>query len=233
VRCYTQNIDGLENREGMCADLARGVGSRVRFGKTASLLTQSHTHTLPGGLLDRGCEVVQLHGDLDVLRCTICCKKCRWEEKGNEKIFAKGKAPLCKACAEQSQIRQARGMRATAIGSLRPNIVLYGEEHPSADELSTISTHDLKVGVDLLIIMGTSLKVHGLKVLVKEFSKAVHLKTGKKGKVVFVNLTQPPGTVWDDVIDYWVSMDCDAWVKDLHVRRPDWPKEEKSPEDAG
>jgi NAD-dependent histone deacetylase SIR2 len=66
--------------------------------------------------------------------------------------------------------------------------------------------------------MGTSLKVHGLKIMVKEFAKAVHTRGGK---VVFVNRTKPPESTWGDVIDYWVEWDCDAWVLDLKERRTD------------
>ena len=66
--------------------------------------------------------------------------------------------------------------------------------------------------------MGTSLKVHGLKTLVREFAKAVH---DKGGIVLFVNKTKPADSTWNDSIDYWVNMDCDAWVEDLKKRRGD------------
>lgn len=78
-------------------------------------------------------------------------------------------------------------------------------------------THDLGLGPDLLLILGTSLKVHGLKVLVRQFAKAVH---SKGGKVVFVNFTKPSESSWGDVIDYWVAWDCDAWVGDLKEKVP-------------
>ena len=38
--------------------------------------------------------------------------------------------------------------------------------------------------------------------------------------MVFINYTKPPGSVWSDVIDYWVEWDCDAWVLDLKDREP-------------
>jgi hypothetical protein len=67
--------------------------------------------------------------------------------------------------------------------------------------------------------MGTSLKVFGVKKLVKEFSKHVHAR--KRGKVIFVNRTKPPESVFAGVIDSWVSMDCDDFVGELRLRRPD------------
>jgi hypothetical protein len=70
----------------------------------------------------------------------------------------------------------------------------------------------------VLLILGTSLKVHGLKVMVREFAKTVH---SKGGKVVFINRTKPPESTWGEFIDYWVEWDCDEWVLDLKQRRPD------------
>lgn len=221
VRCYTQNIDGLETREGLCADLGRGKGNRARFTKKAMSLPRERASLLPGGDHDGGCEVVQLHGDLKVLRCDICRQTCRWEDDGREALLLRGRAPECDSCQSQNQDRQNRGKRATKVGFLRPNIVLYGEEHPSSDAIGTISSHDIALAPDVLLILGTSLHVHGLKILVKEFARSVHSRPGGKGKVVFVNLTRPSESIWKDVIDYWVSMDCDEWIAALRRHRPD------------
>ena len=221
VRCYTQNIDGLEARNGLCTDMEKGKGSRSRFSKKSLALPKVPARNVRGGDQDGGCEVVQLHGNLDVLRCTLCGKTCGWDEGGSEALLLSGKAPECLSCTLQDQSRRDRGKRGTAIGSLRPNIVLYGEEHPAADAISNITTNDLRFGPDVLLILGTSLHVHGLKVLVKEFAKAVHARSVGKGKVVFVNLTKPPESIWNGVIDYWVAMDCDQWVGGLKRHRPD------------
>lgn len=87
----------------------------------------------------------------------------------------------------------------------------------------------------MLIIMGTSLKVHGLRKLVKEFAKTVHASapsastsTTKSwtGKVIFVNRT-PPAAEWADIIDYHVSGETDIWVDKViadwkRMRPADW-----------
>lgn len=103
-----------------------------------------------------------------------------------------------------------------AIGRLRPDIVLYGEEHPCAHQIGPLITHDISLGPEVLLILGTSLRVHGLKVMVKEFAKAVH---AKGGIVVFVNNTKPPDSIWGEVIDFWIESDCDQWVDDLKARK--------------
>ena len=70
--------------------------------------------------------------------------------------------------------RVARSARALKVGTLRPAIVLYDEPHPLGDDIGTIQTADVARKPDMLIIMGTSLKVHGFKKLVRDFAKAVH-----------------------------------------------------------
>ena len=221
VRCYTQNIDGLEARESLCMDLKRGKGSRSRFTKKSMQKPVPLSGRIPGSDNDGGCETVQLHGNLDMLRCSMCGNTSEWEDQNQEALFLKGESSPCRSCAAQNQDRQDRGKRGTSVGTLRPNVVLYGEEHPSSDLLSSITKYDLGLAPDVLLVCGTSLKVHGLKVLVKEFAKAVKSKPNGKGRVIFVNLTRPPGSVWNDVFDYWVGMDCDAWVNDVQSRRPD------------
>lgn len=184
-------------------------------------LPRSPARDFPGGDLDGGCEVVQLHGNLEVLKCSFCPATSKWEEQGREVRFLLGEAPTCPSCEALAQERQDRGQRGTKIGTLRPNVVLYGEEHPSADIIGKLSVHDLSLAPDLLLILGTSLQVHGLKLLVKEFAKSVHAKGRGKGKVIHVNLSKPSESTWKNVLDYWVAMDCDEWVDSVRVYRPD------------
>ena len=57
---------------------------------------------------------------------------------------------------------------------MRPAIVLYDEAHPLGDDIGMIQTRDIGRNPDMLIVMGTSLKVHGLRKLVKDFARQVH-----------------------------------------------------------
>lgn len=167
---------------------------------------------------DRGVECVYLHGSLRSLRCFQCRGVIDWDEGDRELQTMSGHQPPCPRCEDATTARQEKGKRALGVGKLRPDIVLYGEEHPESQRISDIIQHDLSLAPDLLIIMGTSLKVHGLKTVVKEFAKAIHNK--KDGKVIFVNYTKPAESVWADTIDFWVEMDCDAWVHDLKEKKP-------------
>ncbi|KAM0352497.1 hypothetical protein ACHAPU_002165 [Fusarium lateritium] len=295
VRCYTQNIDQIEEKVGLSTCLNDGPGSRGRFSRKstaninqlnrmvdevnamtdmnssdksqqssdneASQQSQSSlsraemtlgsqaesdicatddpqatVRNLRRELPKSGVECVFLHGSLELLRCFLCGRLCSWEDDGRQLETMSGQQPECPHCVGATVAREEKGKRALGVGKLRPDIVLYGEEHPNAHLISPIVTHDLALCPDLLLILGTSLRVHGLKVMVREFAKAVH---AKGGKVVFVNYTKPPESSWGDVIDYWVEWDCDAWVSDLQDKipklwqTPEPPKLKKKRESSG
>ncbi|KAK3991076.1 putative NAD-dependent histone deacetylase [Cladorrhinum sp. PSN332] len=295
VRCYTQNIDQLEERVGLSTSLSLGAGNRYRFsvksgrnaggrhslkikeasdlsveGQTASQGANDDDSPRDNALLgesqqtssqdeatnsdktsgssseagsgsntanneaatsiqagansapappapNRGVECVFLHGSLADLRCFVCARTAPWDDEFRQAETLAGRQPTCPHCAGATAAREERGKRALGVGKLRPDIVLYGEEHPNSHLVSHLVQHDLSLQPDMLLILGTSMRVHGLKVIVREFAKAVH---DRGGKVVFVNFTKPPESVWADVIDMWVQWDCDAWVDDLQRRKP-------------
>lgn len=265
VRCYTQNIDQIEEKVGLSTSLHEGPGHRARFSRRSTLFStasqdkqieeqsepvNSESSSSQGtsqasnqssqqsendpseGLSGRqlrpspqpgrksphgGVECVFLHGSLELLRCFLCGRVCSWDDSKLEMETLSGQQPECPHCVGATVAREERGKRALGVGKLRPDIVLYGEEHPNAHLISPIVTHDLSLYPDMLLILGTSLRVHGLKVMIREFAKTVH---SKGGKVVFVNFTKPPESSWGDVIDYWIEWDCDAWVDDLQTRAP-------------
>ena len=294
VRCYTQNIDQIEEKVGLSTSLQDGPGSRGRFSRksTANMnqlskmveeasasssnsgssdklqqLSDESSQQTQGGEADgtvtptsvegeqtssdaskvpqkhprrdlprSGVECVFLHGSLEQLRCFLCGRVCSWDDDHRERETLSGQQPECPHCVGATTAREEKGKRALGVGKLRPDIVLYGEEHPNAHLISPIVTHDLALCPDMLLILGTSLRVHGLKVMVREFAKAVH---AKGGKVVFVNFTKPPESSWGDVIDYWIEWDCDAWVSDLQGKipklwqAPEPPKPKKKRESSG
>ncbi|KZT36602.1 DHS-like NAD/FAD-binding domain-containing protein [Sistotremastrum suecicum HHB10207 ss-3] len=198
LRSYTQNIDGFEARVGLKSK-----------GKMNEIVN------------------VQLHGDIHRVRCSVCSTDIECSPS-HLSTFLDGEAPDCPDCAERSEVRVASSRRALKIGTLRPAIVLYDEPHPQGDLIGKIQTKDLSQKPDLLIIMGTSLKVFGLKKLAKEFAKVVHASSSKNGlgggKVIFVNKTAP-GSEWKDIIDYHVQGNTDDWVE--RVER-EWRKAKPS-----
>lgn len=274
VRCYTQNIDQIEEKVGLSTSLSEGPGGKGRFSRRSTATNNQLSRMVEEAKDTRksspdptgndssqpqsedgtrtpveseapseqpkpaklepsrssGVECVFLHGSLECLRCFRCGLITSWDDNRESETMS-GQQPECPHCIGATVAREERGKRALGVGKLRPDIVLYGEEHPNAHLIGPIITHDIALCPDLLLILGTSLRVHGLKVMVREFANTIH---NRGGKVVFVNFTKPPESSWGDFIDYWVQWDCDAWVDDLQTRIPKlWdipqPQKEKPP----
>ncbi|KAF8325816.1 DHS-like NAD/FAD-binding domain-containing protein [Cantharellus anzutake] len=229
LRSYTQNIDGLEDRVN---------------------LPSSAYSTKGKGKLFNSKEVknVQLHGDIHRVRCVICNASFPYMDE-HLSTFLNGAPPPCPDCSNRSESRIARNARALAVGTLRPSIILYDEAHPHADEIGIISTRDISRKPDLVIIMGTSLKVHGIKRLVKDFAGAVHatskdknitpdatqttlptspsqackpssvILTMKNTRLVVFVNRTPPPADLASFIDVWVEGDTDVWCAKVEA---DW-----------
>lgn len=206
LRCYTQNIDSIEKT----IDLNCGINS-AHFDEsdnTSGKLFRENWKNL---------DVVQLHGNLHKLCCTQCFSHFEWTPQ-SQLMLEQGEYPECENCHLKYQERLYSGKRLTGnIGILRPDIVLYGENHPQSEILAKGLNIDLSMRCDLLLIMGTSLKVDGVKKLVRSLSKTIR---ERGGKVIFVNKT-PLSKQWAGLIDYEVLGDCDEFVKLLKGEIPD------------
>ncbi|KAG0258337.1 hypothetical protein BG011_003361 [Mortierella polycephala] len=185
LRCYTQNIDCLEEELGMDTSLVCDKGK-----------------------VKKNVNVVQLHGSLRKLKCTLCSENYGFLTD-YENVFREGEAPDCPKCEHNDVVRVALGKRKLATGTLRPDIVLYNENHPFGDAIGRIQLNDLQKSPDVLLVMGTSLKVHGLRLLVRRAAKAVH--RNKKGRVILVNKTPVVGKEWNGVFDYYIEGETDPW----------------------
>ncbi|EGU13005.1 putative Hst3 protein [Rhodotorula toruloides ATCC 204091] len=220
-RVYTQNIDGLE-----------GVGTGL---VPVALEGITATASLPEGKGKGKAKIegdyVQLHGSVHAVRCTSCAFVRRWTEEDVE-AFEAGHVGACPECEEKAALRSACGQRTLTSLSrayLRPSIVLYSESPPSSSSLTigTLSLSDLssQPGPDVMLVLGTSLRIPGFKKLVKEFSRSV----GSRGGVrVLVNREEIGGrSEWKGVFDYEVIADTDSFVTRLiegwkRLRPQDW-----------
>lgn len=209
LRCYTQNIDGLENK----INLKTGINLNEFNVEAKNQKAINANFNKCWKTLD----VVQLHGNLQELSCTHCFSNFDWT-KTYRSMLSNGNNPECINCQNNYYKRLYEGKRITGhVGVLRPGIVLYGENHPQLEMLAQGLNIDLKAKPDLLIIMGTSLKVDGVKKLVKSLAKIVH---DNGGTVIFVNKTIVNNS-WDKIIDYQVLSDCDDFIRFLKQEIPD------------
>lgn len=169
-------------------------------------------------------KTVYLHGSLASLRCPKCHNVIPFTEDYRQ-VYAQGRAPVCGNCTGLELARQATEKRSMGTGLLRPTVVLYGEFHPDGEAIGEFTAKDLKARPDCLIVIGTSLKVPGIKRLVKEMSKSVHTSRGEKtsgpnrshtGLTIYLNMEKQKGAEWDGVFDYFVQGDCQEGVKLLN-----------------
>lgn len=96
-------------------------------------------------------------------------------------------------------------------------MVLYNEHNPDEDAIGSVTTADLRTRPDALIVVGTTLKVPGVKRIVKEMCGVVRGR--RDGATIWINKNPPPpgpGFEWDLI----VSGPCDR-VAEL-ARMPKW-----------
>lgn len=179
ARHYTQNIDCIEDNLHYLAPDAEPGFSDETWAKT-----------------------IQLHGRLH----TTVCQQCRHQDSLVPELFGGASAPLCPHCEDNETRRASEGRRPRGIGRLRPHIVLYGEANPDEDVIGQVVEADLQKPIDVVLVVGTSLKIPGMKRLVTEFSRAAKLQA--TSSVIWISKEAPPAHLMS-IFDVILLGDCD------------------------
>lgn len=144
---------------------------------------------------------IQLHGGLEKMQCT----KCSHVNSFDGSLFQGPEPPLCEACKEADFVRtEFGGKRSHGIGRLRPRMVLYNEYNPDEDAIGKVSQADLRRVPDAVIVVGTTLKVPGVRRIVRELCQATRSK--RDGFTAWVNVEPVPQT--PDMKDLWDLVVC-------------------------
>ena len=188
LRVYTQNIDALEEKSGLTFGVPELDGKRSKprstKGKVAAAETtvpapaEPSTSRLPSPPVETP-RCIPLHGTLQFMHCQTCTYS--FPLRNYVDTLSSGTPPACPQCTTIEETRQLVGKRSRAVGRLRPSVVLYNEDHKDGEEVGNVVRKDLmgsakgkgRAGADLLLVVGTSLRVPGTKRIVREFSKAV------------------------------------------------------------
>ncbi|KAH6678133.1 DHS-like NAD/FAD-binding domain-containing protein [Halenospora varia] len=191
MRLYTQNID--------CIDTSiKPLATQVPLAKKGPWP-----------------RTVQLHGGLQKMVCT----KCRDLKDFDGELFEGSEAPCCKECEDIDLVRTVSGMRSHGIGRLRPRIVLYNEYNPDEEAIGAVNAYDIKNRPDAVIVVGTSLKIPGIRRVVKEMCAVTRDRRG--GFTAWINLDSEPSGV--DLANCWdlvVKGECDDVAR--YVGLPHW-----------
>ncbi|KAI7279202.1 DHS-like NAD/FAD-binding domain-containing protein [Hortaea werneckii] len=212
LRLYTQNVDGLDT----CLDPLQ----------TRIPLTKDQDGKWP--------RTVQLHGGLE----KMVCLKCHEISEFDPELFNGAIPPLCPRCEEVNDIRtNHEGKRSHGVGCLRPRMVLYNEHNPDELAIGSVMKEDLRRRPDAVIVVGTTVKIPGVKRILKELSGIVRdRKDG--GLAIWINQELPPAADGiKDCFDIIVQSSCDEVASRAAMRKWNEPCEqddfnEVSDEDA-
>ncbi|KFZ08325.1 hypothetical protein V502_09409 [Pseudogymnoascus sp. VKM F-4520 (FW-2644)] len=199
MRLYTQNVDGIDTSlEPLRTNIP--LNSRGPWPKT-----------------------IQLHGGLE----KMVCSKCGSISDFDGSLFEGSEPPSCKACEELDEIRTTlAGKRSHGIGRLRPRIVLYNEYNPDEEAIGAVTTADLKSRPDAVIVVGTTLKVPGVRRIAREMCQVARGR--KDGFTAWINnMPEPVGPEFKDCWDLVIRGDCDEVAR--HAAIPKWDDKDVGP----
>lgn len=193
MRLYTQNVDGLDT-------------SLAPLETTCPL---SHKGPWP--------RTVQLHGGLQKMVCTKCNHISNFEPE----LFRGSTPPSCPICIEADKVRTDHaGKRSHGIGKLRPKMLLYNEFNPEEEAIGTVMSADLRARPDAVIVVGTTVKVPGLKRIVREMCGVVRGR--KDGVAIWISREPPPvGKEFENCWDLIVEGDSDKVAAHANLKRWD------------
>ncbi|KAI1817792.1 DHS-like NAD/FAD-binding domain-containing protein [Poronia punctata] len=176
LRLYTQNVDGLD-------------ASMEPLETAVPLQTKGPWP-----------RTIQLHGGLE----KMVCSKCNEISQFDASLFDGPQAPLCKGCEETDNVRTSHaGKRSHGIGRLRPRMVLYNEYNPDEEAIANVFRADLRARPDAVVVVGTSMKIPGVRNMVKDMCKVTRER--RDGITAWINLDPEPSgadlkNCWDLVV---------------------------------
>ncbi|KAF2746474.1 DHS-like NAD/FAD-binding domain-containing protein [Sporormia fimetaria CBS 119925] len=160
-------------------------------------------------------KTVQLHGAINQMTCS----KCSAVSEFDPELFHGPEAPECPNCVLNDQVRQVAEKRSHGIGRLRPRMVLYNEHNPDDEAIGSCTKRDLFSRPDAVIVAGTTLKVPGVRRIVREMCAAV--RSRKDGITIWIN--NDPEPTCKELQDCWdvvIKGPCDELAR--HAAMPRW-----------
>jgi NAD-dependent SIR2 family protein deacetylase len=156
-------------------------------------------------------KCVLLHGNIATLRCEKCAALYMLE---NYLALLEVGDPIgCPGCKQQQDQDMVLEKRTKKPGHLRPNILLYNEPCPAAEDIGDVANRDaasVKRG-HVLLICGTSLQIPGVKRIIKLFSTAMLDREPLGCAIIYVDMTSNPSPILPDVT-YHIQMDCQQFA---------------------
>ncbi|CAD26192.2 SIR2-LIKE PROTEIN INVOLVED IN TELOMERIC SILENCING [Encephalitozoon cuniculi GB-M1] len=155
---------------------------------------------------DRSTRLVYLHGNMKSLGCLYCGYKIEFGDAERD-AYGRGEEIVCAGCVRRNE-KRGRDVRKRPVGVFHTTIIHYNQSHPDSSFISKMAEHDNTC--DLFIVMGTSLKVFGVRRLVKYFCRL----NSTRGRRILVNLDRP-SKEFGELFDFFWNGDCDEFCRVL------------------
>ena len=150
----------------------------------------------------------------------MICTKCNTLYPFNKDLFEGPEPPSCKACEDLDKVRTTYGgKRSHGIGRLRPRMVLYNEFNPDDEAIGAVSAADLRSRPDAVFVVGTSLKVPGVRRIAREMCAVARGR--RDGFTAWINNSpEPTGNEFKESWDLVVRGDCEKVAEEVNL--PQW-----------
>lgn len=150
----------------------------------------------------------------------MVCSKCHKLSDFEASLFNGPVPPACTGCEEDDEVRALVNKRSHGIGRLRPRMVLYNEHNPDDEAIGSVTSTDLRTRPDAVIVAGTTLKVPGVRRIVREMCGVV--RSRRDGLTVWIN--NDPEPIGKDLENSWdliVRGPCDEVARYAGMRKWD------------
>lgn len=177
-RCYTQNLDELEIRVNLNAD--------IEF---------------------KNCNVIQLHDNLNFFWCFYCSYLMNWNVIHKSSLCSEAKLS-CLECKLRIESRRKNETRTNIhIKHLRSNVVLLHDINDSWSEIkANFIDKDSSLKLDVLLIIETSLTSEGSRYKLK--SKLISTIRWSDENVIYINNKFSLRAFAKSVVDHILEINC-------------------------
>jgi NAD-dependent histone deacetylase SIR2 len=196
LRCYTQNVDGIQTRGGQdISDYVLGLHGR-------NDLRCHRCKRLPDGNLRELDERLLSEG---LAWCSRCVDRGEWTH-----CFSACTFQPSSPSGEEGLPLDERRLRRLPPGCLLPDVAWNQDSRDHSSGGQSLDQMQKKDGLaDLLLVIGTSIGTKGVAKVVRSLAINVHRH---EGAMVYISQGRPSTTGWGEFIDLQLESNIDEWA---------------------
>ncbi|KAH6957693.1 DHS-like NAD/FAD-binding domain-containing protein [Ilyonectria sp. MPI-CAGE-AT-0026] len=153
-----------------------------------------------------------LHGRADTL---VCHLRPSHTIQVTPQSFPRWVLAPCPLCKKEQRKRAMARKRKRAVGFLRPNVLLYGENCPGEEEITAAFNRDLTQPVDAVLIVGTRLSIPSLANFTERLCKVVRANNPDNLVIWVSKESSTLGGGFQSLINFEYLGDCDDFASTM------------------